>query len=332
MSDNTKYKFVIVSPRQNGGGSIVLHVLCKMLSELGYDAKIYYLYRRANGFRQNGSFSKPIWLLGTLYDSFLLFLSCTLPNHLLQSKEIFMGYVDTSVQGCKRKYLPCIDDNTIVVYPETIYGNPLNAKNVVRWLLYYNLIYNQEHPDSYDEKDLFYCYREIFNDYKLNPLAKTLCISYYNLDLYKRYNYGTRAGNCYIIRKGAGRKDLPEHFDGVVIDNLPETEKVKQFNNCEYCISYDMQSAYTLIAALCGCVSVLIPEEGKKREDYRKPEEWSYGEAFGFTKEELEYAKATRDKVYECYRTSNEAGKERVKAFAEDCLAYFTELADKGQD
>ena len=332
MSKDTNYKFVIVSPRQNGGGSIVLHVLCKMLSELGYNAKIYYLYRRANGFGKDGDFSKPIWLLGTLYDSFLLFLTHVLPKHILQSKEVFMGYVDTSVQGCRRKFLPIFDERTIVVYPETIYGNPLRIKNVVRWLLYYNLIYNQNHPGSYDKNDLFYCYRELFNDYNLNPLAKTLCISYYNLDLYKRYNYGTRTGNCYIIRKGAGRKDLPERFDGVVIDNLPETEKVKQFNKCEYCISYDMQSAYTLIAALCGCISVLIPEEGKKREDYRRPGEWSYGEAFGFTKGELEYAKATRDKVYECYRASNEVGKERVKAFAEDCIVYFNGLAGGGKE
>ena len=74
---------------------------------------------------------------------------------------------------------------------------------------------------------------------------------------------------------------------------------------------------------------MLIPEDGKKREDYRRPGEWSYGESFGFAKEEIEYAKATRDKVYECYRASNQAGKERVKAFAEDCIAYFNELAGK---
>ena len=39
---NKKYKFIIVSPRQHSGGAIVLHLLCKLLQNRGYDAKIFY--------------------------------------------------------------------------------------------------------------------------------------------------------------------------------------------------------------------------------------------------------------------------------------------------
>ena len=38
-----KMKFVIVSPRQTGGGAIVLHKLCKLLADRGYDAKIFHI-------------------------------------------------------------------------------------------------------------------------------------------------------------------------------------------------------------------------------------------------------------------------------------------------
>ena len=34
---NKPYRFVIVSPRQHKGGSIVLHSLCKQLDNMGYD-------------------------------------------------------------------------------------------------------------------------------------------------------------------------------------------------------------------------------------------------------------------------------------------------------
>ena len=52
-----------------------------------------------------------------------------------------------------------INDNCIVVYPETIKGNPLNAKNVVRWIL---LGLGKEMPNEqfihWGRKDLVYYY------------------------------------------------------------------------------------------------------------------------------------------------------------------------------
>ena len=38
-----KNKFVIVTPRPNGGGPIVLHLLCSVLIANGYDAKVLYI-------------------------------------------------------------------------------------------------------------------------------------------------------------------------------------------------------------------------------------------------------------------------------------------------
>ena len=34
-------KFVIVSPRQRGGGAVVLHTLCYLLNQLGQDAILF---------------------------------------------------------------------------------------------------------------------------------------------------------------------------------------------------------------------------------------------------------------------------------------------------
>lgn len=307
-------KFVIVSPRQSAGGPIVLHALCKYLNELGHDAKVF--YNEAWVYKQKTKYKYWFkWIERTLQDSIRLFRA----KILKQKSNGLNGYIDESVRGCPRKYLPFIDDDTVVIYPDVMYGNPLRAKKVVRWFLYHNRF----DDSAYDKSDLFVCYREVFNDWRLNPNGITLHTPYFDLDKYKQYNFGERKGNCYIVRKGSNRTDLPKKFDGIVIDNLLEEEKVKVFNECEYCISYDTQTAYSSIAALCGCISVIVPEEGKRKSDYRSVNEVGYGVAWGFSENEKDFAKATRCKVLELYKLTNDKGINSAGDFIKKCSSYF---------
>ncbi len=219
-----------------------------------------------------------------------------------------------------------------MLYPEIISGNFLNSKKVARLLLFHNKLYSQNGDNTigYDKNDLFFCYRDVFNDEKLNPEGRKLPITYFDFDTYKRYNYKQRSGKCYIVRKGNIRNDLPSEFDGVVIDDLPEKEKVKYFNSCEYCISYDTQTAYSQIAAICGCTSVVVPEKGKTRSDYRKNTgsvfDTGYGEAFGFSDDEIEYAKSTCDKLIEAMKKTEQDSIESTKSFVEECEKYFDRM------
>lgn len=317
-----KYKFVIVSFRQSCGGPIVLHALCKYLADLGYDSKIFYadnfVYKKENKY----SFWVS-WLKYTIKDFIKLIIVKLNKNAIKKNPSRYMGYDYQPVNGCKRKYTPFVDKNTIVIYPEITYGNFLKTKNVVRWLLYYNKIYNMENPDSYDKDDLFFCYREIFNDDVLNPDCNKLQTPYYNLELYKQTNFGKREGKCYIIRKGKNRSDLPKHFDGIIIDNLSEYEIVDIFNKSEVCISYDTQTAYSKIASICGCLSIVVPEAGKTKEDYLSTDDFSYGVAWGWNKEEIEYAQSTRSNLIDMYEQLNSNGIEMTKKFAEKCIGYF---------
>ena len=169
----------------------------------------------------------------------------------------------------------------------------------MRWLLYYNPYPNDE--KAYGKDDLVIAFRSIFNDEKLNPKGYQLQISWFNNQLYRQYNYGKREGNCYIIRKGANRNDLPTHFDGPVIDSLSEEEKVQVLNKCAYCYSYDLQTFYSAIAAICGCISVVVLESGKEKEDYYSVADLENqdGVAYGNTPEEIKRALATCDKLLE---------------------------------
>lgn len=313
-----KFKYVIVTPSCDNGGCLVLHALCKYLTDLGECARVFYF----DNYKYDESKRLQFWIHWLLYQ-----IKVTIKQIVVfflgeKSKRFFIH-----VPKCKyrRKILPFVDDNTVVVYNEKVFGNPLHAKNIVRWLLLYNAYYKQEGDKriGYDKNDLFFAYREVFNDYTLNPEKRLLSVSYFDLDLYKRTNYGDRSGKCYILRKGAWRSDVPKNIDGIVIDDLPEKEKVEVFNKCEYCISYDTQTSYSQIAAMCGCISIVVPEEGKCKEDYRSNYDNDYGEAFGFSKEEINYAKKTAPYIIENYKSINEKSIENVRNFIYYVNKYF---------
>lgn len=308
--------FIICSPRQFCGGPIALHALCKYLSGKGFDASIYYIFY---DFHRNELANTALYIFGIIKDWTKLVLVRLSPSKYLRSRK-FLGYNYFPVKGCKRKFTRIYNKkNTIVIYPEIIYGNPLHAKQVVRWLLYYS----NNSKTTYGEDDLCIAYRKVFNDPSLNPDCKVAEINYFDLSLYKQSNFGERAGTCYILRKGATRDDLPTHFDGPIIDNLSEEEIVEVFNQCQYCVSYDMQTAYSDIASLCGCISIIVPEKDKNIFDYRSNDESLPGVAFGFSDAEIERAIKTRPDLIKKYENLETKNNENVDKFIQYCMQYF---------
>lgn len=319
-----KKKVVIVSPRQKGGGAVVLHTLCKNLCDLGYDARIFYsIYFGEVKINEHSLLFWAKWLKYTIIDSFY----CIMSRIDKENTRDYTGYRDITVKGCKRKYLPFVGKNTIVVYPEVIYGNLLRAKKVTRYLLYYYKY--KDDIDAYSDTDLFIAYRKEFDDEELNPNHYVCLIAFFDLELYKRYNYGERNGRCYVIRKGEKRSDLPKEFDGIVVDDLPEKEKVKVFNECEWCISYDTQTAYSTIAAICGCKSVVVPEEGKSIDDYLNENDERLGVAIGFSEQELKRAADTTQRAIKRYQDIIANSVIETKRFIEYCEKYFDSMARK---
>ena len=305
-------KIVIVSLRLPDGGCVVLHALYKYLKECGENVKMLYM----SDFNYKSGRKFKFWLKNT----------CTfIKTGIKRIMKVKIPCDNYPIVDYKYKYTPFVGKNTIVIYPEIMFANPLHAKKVVRWLLFHNKQYKNESGKTigYDKNDLFFTYRDVFNDPVLNPLCRTLYVTYFNLDLYKRKNYGKRNGNCYIVRKGCGRIDLPREFDGPVIDDMSEENKVRTFNECKYCISYDTQTTYSSIAAMCGCISIVIPEPGKSREDYRTEYDKEYGVSFGFDESSIAEAIKTAPKIFYQYNDYNKSSLKYVEDFLSVCDAYF---------
>ena len=162
-------------------------------------------------------------------------------------------------------------------------------------------------------------FREIFNNKILNPECKTLRLTHYDLSIFKNNNTPKTEEKCYIIRKGKNRIDLPKQFDGKIIDGLPEPTIAEIFNQTKYCISYDTQTAYTSLAALCGCIPIIVTEGNKTREDYLTQNERGYGKAYGFSKEEISFAISTKNLLEKKYQENEERNQQNLRKFLEYC-------------
>lgn len=306
------------------GGMIVLSELCKCLVQQGYNAKLFLFYGIPKSEQDLKLFRHTrIGLLINFFKLLLIRLLVRLFPEAGFQKKYFPDYFTARhLKGCKIQVNPFFSKkNTIVLYPELFYGNPLKATHVVRWFLFHYPHANK--PNAFNKNDLFICFREIFNSDQLNPSKKKVQLNYFDHELYRQYNIEPRHGSCYIIRKGKNRIDLPASFDGPIIDDMTEEDKVNTFNKCEFCYSYDTQTFYSSIAALCGCKSIVVLEPGKTKKDYIGPDDSdSYGVAYGTSLDELHRAEATRNLLIDSLDFSKK-NKENTSLFIKYIKEHF---------
>lgn len=160
-------------------------------------------------------------------------------------------------------------NNTLVIYGETIQGNPLNAPYVMRWILApLGIIVNKDIYKTWGPKDLVYFFNsdKIFskNESMIGTKYKLLTCVYLN-PLIKNHNNPIRKGYCHTFRKSQYHKSLR-------YAHPPNSQELKRehklvdciniFNKRKIFISYDPLTFLNIIAAICGCVSVVIKVDG----------------------------------------------------------------------
>lgn len=202
----------------------------------------------------------------------------------------------------------------VVVYPELVPGNPLRARNVVRWLLYKPGVI---HPYQFTEDEMFFRVFEKADMPELTGGAPDLFLWKVNRS-YRNENRPDRKGVCYALRKGGYKPRLPEteHPAAVLIDNLSHTEINEIFNCCDTFYSYDEATMYSQFAAICGCLSIVVPGEHANRIDWACNHELGrYGVAYGTDPSEIAHARATRDQMIALLDQKERDGIETVKRF-----------------
>ena len=306
-----KFKYVIWAPSYNekSGGAIALHKLCHNLNVIGRNAFLFpftkarhatarrafhYLAQRfpairtgmVKGFKTNSSLNTPLLPFG----------------------------VDPR------------PDRTISIYPEIVAGNPIGAKHVVRWFLHKPGFHtgitefgsNEFHID--------------FNHFLKNYVAKndnhlstsSLFVIHFPFDTYNldgALPSSERQGIAYCVRKGEV-DDSVDLTDAICIDGLSHLEVSNILKKVKYFYSFDLYTAYSHFAALCGAISFVIPPTGVTKDDWYPEGADRYGVGFGTGEED--WAISTQHLVLPSLQERERMSLDHVRRFAEDAEHYFS--------
>ncbi|PSU50911.1 hypothetical protein C9J12_02790 [Photobacterium frigidiphilum] len=307
MIDN---KIIIVTGcyDENIGGSIVPHQLCKYVNKYtDYDCYMYRAYIYPS-FR-DGSITKSLWVL----------FSTLAKRFLLKIKSI----PDNSKYLLYRK--PRNLDDYVVVYLDGMADNPLNAKNVVRLLLHNPGYFSKE--VHYNCGELYFLYGPHFNSVNIldSETSKNFVdIKFFNTELYNSKSLiENRDGVCHLVRKGKVRDIDFDLSSSVLIDGKSHKEIAAIFKRSKYYISFDTESAYSILAALCGCISIVVPIQGVNKITWQPDEKFRYGVAYGFSKEEIDWAISSQGLLNQHIIDIEEHNKKVAMTFTKDLKAFF---------
>ena len=348
-------KFIIFAPNYdpNSGGSIVLHKLCHLINASGRQAFLFPSFenRLINplNFRETlKHLNDDLWRLSLDWriSSTPLFSSAppqdSLITKLKKIKRILLGQIEQPLLAPEERYViktnpefntPTLsfenvgkiseDDDTIVIYPEIVNGNPLKAKNVVRWLL---------HSPGFHHGMIAYSPGELYFRFTVETPAfqfpgsvtseQFLTVVHFPLNLYYPPEpNATRSGTAYCLRKGAHKPIVHDLENSICIDGKSHEEIAEIFRMVKQFICYDTRTAYYNFAPLCGCETIVIPDEGVSIDEWLPSPNSRIGITYGM--ENAGKVLADPQDVLRFLQSEEKATQQRVISCIEEMEPFF---------
>lgn len=214
-------------------------------------------------------------------------------------------------------------EDVVVVYPESWYGNYLNAPNVVRWMIGFP---SEKHIDTWDNKDLWFWYLPFYITEKYNKDSENfLYIGEQHREIF--FDRGlSRRGSCWTLRKAKDYitekhyihpKDsifIPYHAAGdlVGLSNL--------FNSKDIFYCYDNYTYISIQSLMCNTDTVVIPNNKTKDQffdGYRLNKYLAYGI------EDLPRSRSLRQEFFNELDIIEQDTIKQLDTFIDKCYAYF---------
>lgn len=304
-------KFLIFAPGYNekSGGAIVIHRLCHLLNEAGREA---YLVPMFHG--HEVSILNLAQVAAQVQAEMQNLLNSSFPLHPHFNTRKYDGNLNAIRDN----------DDYIVIYPEIISGNPMGAKHVVRWFLH-NPGYHTGQV-AYAPGELYFRFSDATKEFQLTGSHMSqhlLHLGYFPFDLYNQQGAAVeRSGSAYMFREGFERP-LAHNLENSlrISSSYSHAQIADVFKRVKTFISYDTRTAYSELAVLCGCESVVMPEPGISEEQWRPEVEARSGIAYGF--ENLEKARATAHLMYDFLQRKQAESALSVAGMLAETDAFF---------
>lgn len=222
----------------------------------------------------------------------------------------------------------------IVVYPEVISGNPLNAAVVVRYVLNFPGLLGGD--KVYAPEEFVIAYSKKLADAAGVGADRVLFIPASDTNIFYRGPEGSpRSGTCFYAdkyRKVHNGQLLPVTEGSTEITrgigSQTPTEVAELLRRSELFYTYE-NSAIAIEAILCGCPTVFLPN-AHLTEIIASEELGTEGYAWGDSPEEIERAKATVDIAFDNYVRNYERFWQQLERFAKQALALAEAAAASG--
>jgi len=271
-------------PNAHSGGGSLMHALCGMLNRVAGRRVAYSTPGRVDG---HDRMPTPDRVLAHIADC----PADAAPLALVQSRRF------------------------VALYPEVTRENPLRAAVVLRWVL---LVPPPDVHTTWRPTDVLVgflpVYLALYNRWWKTALRPRLdlFLAFGSYPFRDRSDGRPRRGVVYTCRKAYAtfrrdplRRDLTPMFDPIGAyriepgRDLPPAAIERLMSERERFVSYDPFTFFSVIAALCGCVSIVEPIPGVPLDEYRRlgGPLVQHGIAYGDTPDQLAHAAATQHLV-----------------------------------
>lgn len=234
----------------------------------------------------------------------------------------FIGVVDNNRFAITKK-------DFVAIYPEVVTGNPLKADNVVRWVLNTTGVVGGDER-TWGPKDISFLFSSAYN---VTPAKQANCkgvmaVFEYHLDKFKNEHKERDISCSYVVRKGKDKREVWHNGESLNIDGYEElggnTYLADIFNRSHVFLSYDHACFLSVQAALCGAMSVVVPDPNMSERDWHsKFEYFKYGIAYGCDLPQTIWALGTMDKVLPHMNDLNLRSLDQVSDFINICEKEF---------